>query len=520
VRQNDESSEGGAETLPSLLDDWHVETRGLVKRFGGTEALSGVDVRIRRATVHALIGENGAGKSTLGRVIAGAVAPDQGELLVDGVAANFHNPRQALRARIALIAQELALAPKLTVLENVFLGLEPTRAGLLSRRLARKRYAALDERVGFGLDPNLRAGELRIADQQKVEIMRALARDAALIIMDEPTAALPAADHERLFEVVHGLRRNGVTIVYVSHFLEEALALADDVTVLKDGAVVLASPASEQTSGSLVRAMIGRELNLAAPLETRRPAESQVVFSARGLRRAGAFEDVSFDLRAGEILGLAGLVGAGRSELARAIFGADRLDGGTVSLDGRTLKIRHPADAIRVGIAMLPESRKDQGLLMRRPIRENLSLPHLRELGLGPFVDERRERRSASAVAQKVDLRAASLSAPVRSLSGGNQQKTLFGKWLGGTPRMLIVDEPTRGVDVGAKNAIQQLIASLAAEGAAVLVISSEFDEIARLAHRALVMRTGRIVGEFSGPDLNGTTLMRAAFGDTAPSAA
>jgi ABC-type sugar transport system ATPase subunit len=474
-----------------------------------------VDVRIRRGTVHALIGENGAGKSTLGRVIAGAVAPDEGELVVDGAVTHFRAPRDALRARIALIAQELALAPKLTVLENVFLGLEPTRSGFLSTRLARKRFAALDARVGFELDANIRAGELRIADQQKVEIMRALARDARLIIMDEPTAALPAADHQRLFDVVHGLREDGVTIVYVSHFLEEALALADDVTVLKDGVVALASPAAEQTPASLVRAMIGRDLNLASPLaKPSQVAARPVVFSARGLRRAGAFEDVSFDLHAGEILGLAGLVGAGRSEVARAIFGADRLDGGTVSLDGRVLKIRHPSDAIRVGIAMLPESRKDQGLLMRRPIRENLSLPHLRGLGPGPFVDERRERRTASAVAEKVDLRASSLSAPVRSLSGGNQQKALFGKWLVGRPRMLIVDEPTRGVDVGAKSAIHALIASLAAEGAAVLVISSEFDEVARLAHRVLVMRTGRVVAELEGSALDETALMRAAFGE------
>jgi ABC-type sugar transport system ATPase subunit len=505
--------EHGGDRVEALSPpDWHVETRGLVKRFGGAQALAGVDVRIRRGTVHALVGENGAGKSTLGRVIAGATAADGGELLVDGSAVHFRTPREALRARITLIAQELALVPRLTVVENVFLGVEPG-TGFLRPAEQRRLFAELNARTGFGLEPNVRVDSLRVADQQKVEIMRALARDARLIIMDEPTAALPAADHQRLFEIIRQLCDDGVTVVYVSHFLKEVLALADDVTVLKDGHVVLASPANEQTPESLVTAMIGHALERTTSTKRAKVESAPVVLSVRGLARAGAFEDVSFDVHAGEILGLAGLVGSGRSEVVRAIFGADRLDEGTVMLDGRTLTIRGPRDAVRAGIAMLPESRKDQGLLMRRSIRENVSLPHLARLSRGSFVDQRHERRAVAEVAAKVDLRASSLAAPVQGLSGGNQQKALFAKWLLGRPKVLIADEPTRGVDVGAKEAIHELIAALAADGAAVILVSSEFEEVARLPQRVLVMRAGRVVGEFEGEDVSEPRLIRAAFG-------
>jgi simple sugar transport system ATP-binding protein/ribose transport system ATP-binding protein len=496
-------------------DDWHVETRRVVKYFGGTEALKNVDVSVRRGSIHGLVGENGAGKSTLGRVIAGAISPDEGELLVDGRAVRFRSPREALRAGITVIAQELALAPKLSVLENVFLGIEPVVRGFLSRRAARERFHLLNERTGFGLDAGTRVGSLRVADQQKVEILRALARDARLLIMDEPTAALPAQDKERLLEIVRTLRDDGVTIVYVSHFLDEVLALVDDVTVLKDGAVVLSTDASSQTADSLVHAMVGRTVSLQHSATKPEFDADHVVLAVDGLTRHGVFEDVSFDVRAGEIVGLAGLVGSGRSEVARAIFGADRLDAGAVAVEGRSVRLHRPRDAVRAGIAMLPESRKDQGLLMRRPIRENIALPHLGELSHGPFLDGRREGRAVGAVAQKVDVRARTLTAPVRELSGGNQQKALFAKWLLRSPAVLIADEPTRGVDVGAKASIHELLLSLAREGAAVILISSEFDEVARLAHRVLVMRAGRIVAEYEGADVSEPTLVHAAFGTT-----
>jgi simple sugar transport system ATP-binding protein/ribose transport system ATP-binding protein len=504
-----------AVTGPVGAADWHVEIRGLVKQFGGAQALAGVDLDIRRGSIHGLVGENGAGKSTLGRVIAGALTPDDGELLVNGRAVHFRAPRDALREGITLIAQELALVPKLTVLENVFLGVEPAAAGLLRRRSPRDLFAALDTRTGFRLDPDRRVHTLRIADQQKVEILRALVREARLIIMDEPTAALAADDHARLFEIIRQLRDDGVTIVYVSHFLAEVLALVDDVTVLKDGVVVSTSEARAQTADSLVTAMVGRALSLRRQ-QKHIPAErGRIVLSVRGLARVGVFDEISFDVRAGEILGLAGLVGSGRSEVARAIFGADRLDGGTISVDGRPVRIRTPRDAVRAGVVMLPESRKDQGLLMRRPVRENVSLPHLEALSHGPFVDGHAERRSVDEITAKVDLRARSLSSPIRTLSGGNQQKALFAKWLLRGPALLIADEPTRGVDVGAKEAIHELLAGHAAQGTAIILISSEFDEVAHLAHRVLVMRTGRIAAELEGEGVTEGALVHAAFGTT-----
>ena len=493
--------------------DWHVETRGVVKYFGGQEALSGVDLHVRRGTIHGLVGENGAGKSTLGRVIAGAIAPDAGELVVDGRSVHFRTPRDALREGITLIAQELALVPKLTVLENVILGSEPTTATLLRSRAPRQRFAELNDRTGFGLDANRRVDTLPVAAQQKVEIMRALMRHARLVIMDEPTATLTAGDHERLFEIIRDLASDGVTIVYVSHFLEEVLALVDDVTVLKDGALVRTAPAREETARSLVRAMVGRDVTIEHPVKADAGGRSEVVLSVQGLGRKGAFEDISFDVYAGEILGLAGLVGSGRSEVARAIFGADRIDAGSMHLDGKALRVRQPRDAVRAGIAMLPESRKDQGLLMRRPIRENVSLPHLRRLSNGPFVSVRRERAAVAQVAGQVDIRARSLAAPVRSLSGGNQQKTLFAKWLMGSPRVLIADEPTRGVDVGAKAAIHELLISLASKGTAIVLISSEFEEVIRLSERVLVMRAGRVVTELRDDEITQRALLHASFG-------
>jgi ABC-type sugar transport system ATPase subunit len=426
---------------------------------------------------------------------------------------HFRTPRDALREGITVIAQELALVPHLTVLENVFLGVEPTAHGFLSGAAARDRFAHLNAQTGFGLEPGARVESLRVADQQKVEILRALVREARLIIMDEPTAALAADDKDKLFEVIRRLREGGATIVYVSHFLEEVLALVDDITVLKDGAVVMSAEAGTQTADSLVTAMIGRSVSLLHREKQFPPAEAPVVLSVRGLSRAGAFEDISFDVRAGEIVGLAGLVGSGRSEVVRAIFGADRASSGGVSLHGKTLRIRHPRDAVRAGIAMLPESRKDQGLLMDRPIGENITLPHLGSVSRGPFVDRRGERRSVEAISRQVDLRAHSLDEPVRGLSGGNQQKTLFAKWLLEPPVVMIADEPTRGVDIGAKLGIHELLASLAANGAAVIIISSEFDEVARLAHRVLVMRTGRVVAEFDGRAVTEPALLHAAFG-------
>jgi ABC-type sugar transport system ATPase subunit len=490
----------------------HVELRGISKRFGGAQALVDVSLTIRRGTIHGLVGENGAGKSTLGKVIAGVHRADSGELLVAGRPTRYRTPREALEDGTTIIAQELSLVPQLSVFQNVFLGVEASRAGLVSDRSLRRRFAALNTRTGFDLPAEVRTGSLGIAEQQKVELLRALARDASLIVMDEPTASLTSDESEKLFEIVRRLREDGVTVIYVSHFLEEVLQLVDEVTVLKDGHLVRTSPVAEETPARLVEAMLGRQLASTRPTRSVVGDEAPVVLSVRGLCRDGVLEDISFDVRAGEIVALAGLIGSGRSEVARAVFGADQPDAGTIELDGRRLAIRRPHDAVRAGIAMLPESRKDQGLLMRRSIVENVSLPHLGVLSAGGIVSRRRELRQVSAMTSKVDVRSAGLSARVTALSGGNQQKVLFAKWLFQSPRVLILDEPTRGVDVGAKLGIHELIVSLSATGMAVLLISSEIEEVLALAHRVLVMRGGRVVGEFAGDAIAEDAILHAAF--------
>lgn len=502
------------------MPDALIQVQGLSKRFGGVRALDDVDLTVRGGSVHALIGENGAGKSTLGKVIAGVHQPDAGNLLVEGRPVHYRSPHDALGDGVTMIAQDLALLPHRTVSENVFLGIERSRLGVVDRRSLRRRYGALVAEVGFEVPGDVPAGTLKVADQQKVEILRAVAREARVIVMDEPTAALGREETERLLELVRLLVARGTTIVFVSHFLDEALAVSDDVTVLRDGRVVKSAAAADETPASLIAAMLGRSLAMTFPDKRYPPADAPVVLSVEGLRRVGSVVDVSFDVRAGEIVGMAGLIGSGRSEIARAVFGADARDAGSVVLDGRTLRIRSPRSAIRAGIAMLPESRKEQGLQMNRSLIENVTLPHLRKVSRATVIAPLRERRAVSEMARRVDVRASRLSAPVRTLSGGNQQKVLFARWLLRTPRIVIADEPTRGVDVGAKLAIYELLVSLAAEGLAVLVISSELEEILGLAHRILVVRGGEITAELDGRTATEDAVMGAAFGAAASGAA
>jgi ABC-type sugar transport system ATPase subunit len=492
--------------------DPYVELDGIGKRYGGVVALSGIDLRIERGSIHGLVGENGAGKSTLGKIIGGVINPDAGQLRVLGRAVSYHAPRQALDDGITVIAQEISLVPDRTVIENVFLGNEPARMGFVSARRLRDRYADLNERAGFDLPPGATVATLRLADQQKVEILRALARQARLIVMDEPTSSLSAGEASKLFEIIRRLNRSGTTVVYVSHFLQELLAIADTVTVLKDGRHVRTSAAADESPESLVTGMLGRSLEVSFPPRHPPPKDAPVVLEVEGLRRGRAVRGVSFSVRRGEIVGLAGLVGSGRSETARLIFGADRRDAGDVWMDGSRLRIRTPRDAVRHGIAMLPESRKDAGLVMGRSVVENVSLPHLAQLGRGRvLIPEGRERAEVGAVLAKVDVRAPDPAALVASLSGGNQQKVVFAKWLFRRPRLLIADEPTRGVDVGAKRAIYDLIAALAADGMAVLLISSDLEEVLGLAHRTIVMRAGEVVAEL-GADATEEAVMAAAF--------
>jgi ABC-type sugar transport system ATPase subunit len=495
--------------------DVHAELREVSKRFGGVQALASVDLRIMRSSIHALVGENGAGKSTLGKILAGVHRPDEGALVVDGRVVDYRFPRDALADGITIITQEPTLVPHRSVVENVFLGIEPGRAGVVDGRGLMRRYRGLADETGLELPPRRLARSLRVADQQKVEILRAIARRTKLVVMDEPTSALTRDEAERLFAVIRRLQQGGTTIVYVSHLLPEVLALADTVTVLRDGQVVRTGTASEETPERLVSAMLGRRLELTFPDKRPPVADTPVVLSVRHLSRPPAVRDVSFEIRAGEIVGLAGLIGSGRSEVARAIFGADRPQDGEIAVAGRVVRLRSPRQAIEHGVVMLPEDRKSQGLLMLRSIVDNVTLPHLCHVSRLGIVLRRVERRQAGDLISRVDVRARSSSAPVSTLSGGNQQKVLFAKWLLQRPRVFIADEPTRGVDVGAKRAIYELIHSLAAEGIGVLLISSEHEEVVGLAHRVLVMRGGAIVAELGPEDISEDALLRAAFATT-----
>jgi len=490
-----------------------AELRGVSKRFGGVQALVDIDLAVVRGSIHALVGENGAGKSTLGKILAGVHRPDAGELQVEGRPVEYRSARDALTDGITIIAQEPTLVPHRSVVENVFLGVEDRHAGVIDRRALLRRYQALVDRTGIELPSRRLARTLRVADQQKVEILRAIARDAKLIVMDEPTSALTLDEARRLFELVRQLQTAGTTVIYVTHFLAEALDLADTVTVLRDGRLIRTSPAADETPERLVLAMLGRTMGLTFPEKTPPPVEAPVVLSVQNLTRLPYVNDVSFDVRAGEIVGLAGLIGSGRSEVARAIFAADRASSGSVEVGGVQLRARSPRQAIDHGIAMLPEDRKGQGLLMLRSLVENVTLPHLEEVSTGGLMEPRREGRRAADLLSRLDVRAKSPRVRVDTLSGGNQQKILFAKWLFRRPQIFIADEPTRGVDVGAKRAIYELLNSLASEGIALLLISSEHEEVLGLAHRVLVMRGGRITATFAGREMSETAVLSAAFG-------
>jgi ABC-type sugar transport system ATPase subunit len=488
-----------------------VALRGISKHYAGARALEDVSLAIAPGTVHALVGENGAGKSTLGKVIAGSVRPDEGQLFVDGRPVDYASPLDALADGVAAMQQEIALLSRRSVLENVFLGIESTRGGWINERDMRRRFDELRLRVPFTIDPDAIVASLRLADQQKVEVMRAVARNARLIVMDEPTAALSPEEVEGLMIAVRALRERGAAIVYVSHFLNEVLSIADTVTVLRDGRVVATAASEAWDHDSLLQKMLGRSMTRVFP--PRADAGERVVLRARGIARANAIDDVSLEVREGEILGIAGLVGSGRSELARALCGVDPRDAGEIEVDGAPVRLDSPRDAMRTGIAMLPESRKDQGLFMKMNTAANITLPRLAEMTRGGILNRRGERRRVDELLARFDIRPATPDSTVSELSGGNQQKALLARWLVRTPKVLIADEPTRGVDIGAKTAIYGILAQLASEGMALIVISSELEEILGLSHRIVVMHRGAIAAEFTADEATEAAVLNAAFG-------
>ncbi|RKQ85733.1 simple sugar transport system ATP-binding protein/ribose transport system ATP-binding protein [Mycolicibacterium mucogenicum 261Sha1.1M5] len=478
-----------------------VELREISKRFGGTQALNEVSLSVSSGEIHAFVGENGAGKSTLGKVIAGIYAADWGDLLIEGASVERWNPGIAQRRGIAMIAQELALVPDLSVAQNVFLGTEQHWLGWERRNLA-ERFAALETEIRFGLDPHARVRDLRIADQQKVEIMRALARDARVIVMDEPTSSLTAKEMEQLEALMRTLRDRGCCVIYVSHFLDSVLNVSDRITIMRDGRRIDTVDAAAVTKQDVVTAMLGRSLGQAYP-ERPAPIDTAVapVLVADGIATDTGVADMSFVVRPGEVVGLLGLVGSGRSECARAIFGVDKLRAGTVEIAGNPVLRHSPRASIERGFVLVSEDRHRDGLVLQRSVRENISLSSLSSVSTSGVVRLRKERADAESLATALEMRPPNIELPVSWFSGGNQQKALLAKALATNPRVIVLDEPTRGVDVGAKRTIYELIARLAEQGIGILLISSEHEEIMELAHRAYLVSDGKTMGEIIPAD-------------------
>ncbi|MFF7879462.1 sugar ABC transporter ATP-binding protein [Streptomyces sp. NPDC007896] len=489
-----------------------LRIEGIRKTFPGVVALDSVDFDLRRGEVHVLLGENGAGKSTLIKMLSGAYQPDSGRVLVDGEEVRIHGAQDSERLGIATIYQEFNLVPDLTVAENIFLGRQPRRYGLIDRKTMEAEAAELLERVGVSVSPRARVRELGIARLQMVEIAKALSLNARVLIMDEPTAVLTSEEVEKLFAIVRQLREDGVGIVFITHHLEEIAALGDRVTVIRDGKSVGQVPAST-TEDELVRLMVGRSIEQQYPRvrATGDDGSGTALLTVEGLTRDGVFHDVSFEVRAGEVVGIAGLVGAGRTEVVRAVFGADPYDKGAVKVAGSELRRHDVNAAMAAGIGLIPEDRKGQGLLLDASVEENLGLVTMRAATHGGLVDLKGQREAAARIAEQLGVRMAGLGQHVRTLSGGNQQKVVIGKWLLADTKVLILDEPTRGIDVGAKVEIYQLVNELTAAGAAVLMISSDLPEVLGMSDRVLVMAQGRIAGELSADEATQDSVMALA---------
>jgi ribose transport system ATP-binding protein len=466
--------------------------RGITKRFPGVVAVDHVDLEVEPGKVTILLGENGAGKSTLARVIAGVYRPDDGSMTLDAHPYLPSGPGEAMAAGIGMIHQETSLLPNLSVAENIFLGRQPRRGPVIHNRAMRDAARRQLDRLGLEVDPATPVGRLSVAARQQVEIAKALSLDARILILDEPTAALGGEEVDRLFGLIGDLRSHGVAFIYVSHRLAEVPEVGDRVVVLRDGKRVASWDRADVPVEELIEAMVGRTVDQVYP-EPPEP-RADAVLRVEGLSRRGAFSDVSFTVRRGEVLGVAGLVGAGRTRLARALFGAEPAEGGRVLLEGEPLVLGSPADAVAAGIVLVPEDRKEQGVVLDLSMQDNVALPSLDELTTAGLLRPATLRRLARELARRLDIRGR-LRQPARTLSGGNQQKTAIAKWIHRHPKVVIFDEPTRGVDVGAKAGIYQLIRDLAAGGTAVLVISSELPEVLGLSNRVLVLSRGRQTG-------------------------
>jgi len=501
-------------TMPSNVtpaDPPVLTLRDASKAFAGVHALDDVSLELHPGEVHALVGENGAGKSTLVKILGGVYQPDSGLLTIGGENVFLHGPGDAGDRGIAVIYQEPTLFPDLSVAENVFIGRQPLRSGRrIDARSMDRQVEEVFQRLGVPIDPDRIARGLSIAEQQLVEVAKALTRQARVLIMDEPTAALSPVEAKRLFGVVETLRADGAAIVFISHRLEEVFAICQRVTVLRDGKLVLSRPLEGLSPDDLVRAMVGRDLVFG---QHESHEAGQKVLSVERLTREGVFIDISFDVRAGEVVALAGLVGSGRSEVVNAIFGIDRYDAGAVEISGRRLRGGSPTAAMDAGIGLVPEDRRQHGLVMELSTARNIALASLARLRHRGLISGRTERDFGLKWAEQLQVKYGRITNPVSLLSGGNQQKVVLAKWLARRPSLLIVDEPTRGIDVGTKAEVHRLISSLAREGVAVLVVSSELPEVLTLADRVLVMREGRLVAAMPREEASEEAIVAAGTG-------
>ncbi|MFG0643139.1 sugar ABC transporter ATP-binding protein [Delftia sp. WSY_22] len=495
-----------------------LEARALAKSFGAVQALKGVSFRLRAGTVHTLLGENGAGKSTLLKILAGVHRPDGGQLLVAGAQARLGSPADAQRHGIAIVHQELSLAPNLSVADNLFAARLPQRAGCVDRRALRRDAAALLARLGMDLDPNAQVAELSLAQRQLVEIAKALCQPSRIVIMDEPTSSLSDSEAQILFTLTARLKAEGRAIIYVSHRMDEIMRISDEITVMRDGSSICTLARDETDIGALIALMVGRQMQDIYPPRGPAPDRStRALLQVRGLGLAGRFEGIDFEVHAGEIVGFFGLVGSGRSDVMDALFGMHRCTG-SILMHGRPLRLRSPADAIGHGVAFVTENRKEQGLVLDQSVQHNICMVQVHSgRGGALLTDEAAEQSLARACVQRLKIRVAGLHQPVRQLSGGNQQKIVFAKWLAMRPRLLVLDEPTRGIDVGAKFEIYALIRELAAAGTAVILVSSELPEALALSDRLLVMRNKRLVQSLDTLHLRQETVMAHATGAGLP---
>lgn len=491
--------------------------RGIGKSFPGVRALSDVSLTLFAGEVLVLVGENGAGKSTLMKILAGALQADEGEIFIDGTRAHIANPQEARRLGVGMIYQEFTLVPHLTVPANIALGTEPTRAGLIDSNAVETQARGVLDELGLELPFDVPVSKLSVGQQQIVEIGKALATSARIIVMDEPTAALPDREIERLFAVVKKLRANGVGIIYISHRMEELPRIADRITVLRDGKVVETRSAKDFPPAEIIAAMVGRKLDAHFPELPALSPDAPVRLTVQNLQSDGVVNDVSFEVRAGEIVGLAGLIGAGRTEIVRAIAGADAPRRGEVRIDGEVVPTGRIAAAIAAGIAFITEDRKAQGLVLGMTVRENVTLAHLADfVDRDQLVDRARERDATVRMIDELQIKTPGTEQLARNLSGGTQQKVVLAKWLLGNARVFLFDEPTRGIDVGAKSEIYKLMLELAAGGAAIVMVSSDLPEVLGMSHRVLVVRSGRIAAEFTRADATPDRVIAVATGAAA----